>query len=223
MAALLVGWLSEQDWTVYQEVTSRGGPRADIVATRGVVLWVIETKLGLSLAVLGQALHWLGRANMVSVATESTPRGSALDAARRFLEVTGIGRLHVGTESVHEYYPARLIRRSGGDLRAALRDEHRTFAPAGNAAGSYWSPFQATCKALREKATREPGQTMREVIATIQHHYASPASARGALTRWIETGRVPGVEVRRDGKTLRVYPVEQGRPQRVVLERRQKR
>jgi hypothetical protein len=54
LAAVVVAWLQDSGAAVYQEVEVAGGV-ADIVARVGPELWIIETKLHLSLALLVQA------------------------------------------------------------------------------------------------------------------------------------------------------------------------
>jgi hypothetical protein len=73
IARPVVAWLQAQGWTVYQEVQHQGCV-ADIVAVRGPLLWVIECKAQLGLAVLGQALGWQGHAHAISVAVMSDPK-----------------------------------------------------------------------------------------------------------------------------------------------------
>lgn len=203
LAASVVGWLQAMHWEVYQEVTSRGGPRCDIVATQGPLVWAIECKVSLGMAVLVQAMHWRGRANLVSVATTTHPtRGS-----RSILQELRIGALVVAGERCWESEPAPLSRLRRNDTRAplrrALREEQKTFAPAGNAAGDYWTPFQATCKAVRDRIRGlEGGVELKLVVESINHHYASPKSARCHLARWIELGKVDGVRLRREGRAV---------------------
>lgn len=47
IAAAAIKWLTEQGFDCYSEVPCHGG-RADIVAVRHSVIWIVETKTGLS-------------------------------------------------------------------------------------------------------------------------------------------------------------------------------
>jgi hypothetical protein len=47
------------------------------------------------------------------------------------------------------------------------------------------------------------------VTTGIKHHYSTDATAIGALKKWIEVGKVPGVRLERDGRALRLYPTKQ--------------
>ena len=93
LVAAVSRWLTDSGWTPYHEVTTGGGcPRADIVATRGPLIWVIEAKLSLSLAVMAQGKRWVGRSHLVSVAVPQADRGSnARDYAIETLAEQGIG------------------------------------------------------------------------------------------------------------------------------------
>lgn len=205
LGAVVVAWLQGLHWEVYQEVTSRGGPRCDIVAVQGPLVWAIECKVSLGMAVLAQAMHWRGRANLVSVATETHPT----NVTQSILRELRIGALVVAGERCWESVASPLARLRGNDtrtpLRRALREEQKTFAPAGNAAGDYWTPFQATCKAVRDRIRGvEGGVELKLVVDSINHHYASTKSARCHLARWIELGKVDGVRLRRDGRRVLV-------------------
>lgn len=215
LAGGLVAWLREQRWEVYQEVqVSTGGPRADVVATQGPVLWAIEVKASLGLAVLEQAEGWIGHANYVSVATPTTRRRSFIG---RIASDLGIGILSIGDINgdgrdwrVSECERPRLCRRTTGRLRGALREEHKTFAPAGNATSSYWSPWKATCREVASFTRAHSGCTLKELVTGIRHHYSSTATARSSLAKWIEGGHVEGVRLERDGRLLRVFPTAEG-------------
>lgn len=209
VAAAMVAWLESMRWDVYQEVTLQGSI-ADIVATRDKLVWIIECKAAFGLAVLGQAYEWRARAHFVSVVTPHRRSHTGGRLERAILEHTGIG-LHYTSRFdearvIHEVQPA-FSRRAplAADTRDKLRPEHKTFAPAGNANGSRWTPFQDTCKQLLEHVRRNPGCTLRDAIKGIKHHYVSQPTAVNSLRKWIEKGIVDGVEMRRDGRVLTLH------------------
>lgn len=208
----VVIWLQTQHYDVYQEVRpSSWGHRADIVATIGQRVWIVECKTSLSLAVLGQAYGWRDYANWISVAVPwSRRRGRghfSMEVARRFgigvIEVNYVGRLRECYETVSP----RLCRKPLRYLRDALCDAHKTYADAGSQAG-YFTSFKQTARALREIVEKCPGQTLSECIGQERFHYASASSARSALGKWLRDGLIDGVEVRRDGRHLRLFPME---------------
>lgn len=213
LAKVVVEELRERGWIVYQEVDVGSGT-CDIVATRGRVLWAIECKVSLGLAVLAQARGWKDSANLVSVAVlpgrMSDTRRLALDAAAGF----GIGVLEVYREAsyrwrfggegsrLQELAKPALRRRTFDFLRKRLRPEQQTYAEAGNADGKRWTPYMATCKALQHVLDREGPLTIREAVAALsgQHHYANEVSARSSLYAWADAGKIDGVVLIRRGR-----------------------
>jgi hypothetical protein len=233
LARPLVVQLRDLGWRVYQEVEDyANGPRADIVATQGPIMWVVECKKSLSLDVLGQALGWLGKAHAVSVAVPASHRHSsgndfALEAARAF----GIGVLHVvnpatmdeaeialssgmrewierrrtegrGSTASRELVRPSFRRRIDNGLRTQLIPEREHFAEAGNADGKRYTAFSATCDKVRARLRDNGPLTVKKLVAVLgkDHHYMSEASAIGALRKWIDAGKVEGVELVLMGK-----------------------
>lgn len=207
LAAGVVEWLRAQHWEVYQEVECRGSV-CDIVATSGPLVWAIECKTSFGLAVLSQAFSWRPHAHFVSIAVPHRrwrTRAFAVQAMRDY----GIGSvIGGGYGGAQEDIEPRLNRHADRRLRDALREEHKTWAAAGNARGDRFTPFQATVREARAFVAAHPGATFREMVAAIRHHYRSAATARSCLKRYIEAGIVEGIDLRRDGRALRVYPSE---------------
>lgn len=203
LAAAIVRWLDDQGWDVYQEVPLHGRA-ADIVAVRGPVLWVIETKLSLGLDVIEQAVRWRGLAHCVSVGVPMSGNHFARSVAESFR----LGVIEATDENtVRERVDAPLERRAGVHmLRAALRPEQKTALAAGSQHGERFTPWRETCQRVAREATAKPGIELRELITSIRHHYASNASARACLKDWIAKGKVPGVRLEAEGKLLRVFP-----------------
>jgi hypothetical protein len=204
LAAAVVRHLQDLHWDVHQEVGGPYGARADIVAVQGPLLYVVETKTTLGLAVIGQAYHWLARAHYVSVAVPWGRRVSPdRQCAERILGEWGIGLLIVSLSElydgsrVHEEVAPRLWRRIPRDgtdrLREFLNDGTRTYAQAGNAEGKFWSPFKETVRQVQQAVHHRPGITTRELIDSIRHHYSTDRTARSVLLRWLWLGKIPGV------------------------------
>ena len=196
VAAPLVPWLREMEWDVHQEVSiSTGGRRADIVAVRGPLVWVIEVKQRGGLALLEQGFNWVGFAHYVSIAA---PRFARSVAMEMFCRDHGIGMLSVCAGEISERIAPRLYRKALDHwLRSAICEETRTWAQAGNAMSDYFSPFRRTVRRIHDVLRAEPGLTMKELMARVDHHYASAASARGAIHQWIRLGKIKGL--RSDG------------------------
>ena len=201
VAKPVVAWLTAQGWTVFQEVKPPRGCSgiADIVATRGPLVWIVETKTTLTFAVIEQADEWRGWAHLRSVATPAVlTSASGRRLAKRVLEWLGIGLLDVGAiGGVRQDVAPAIDRRPVhlAALRSCLREEHKTFAEAGSPNGAVWSPWRATVKELMHVLHENGGvMPMKAAVDAIRHHYASDAVARSVLTRDAEYGRLPGVE-----------------------------
>jgi hypothetical protein len=206
LAARVVAWLSNQRWEVYQEVQVESyGRRADIVAVQGPVSWVIETKMSFGIGVLDQALYWVGMANYVSVATPYG-RGIRSTVLKRSMESIGLGSLLVRDWGIEERIHPRLQRRLRRDIRKYLNEPQKTFAPAGNAHGARYTPFQETCRKIVDRVKIQPGIGIKELIDNIETHYLSSKTARSVLAKWIQQGVVKGVRAEYEGRALRLYP-----------------
>ncbi len=213
LARAVVAWLTEFGWEVYQEVQpQRNGAVADLVAVRRQVVWVIECKRSLSLALLEQAHGWLGRAHCVSIATPRArrqPRGHQF--AAEALRLTGMGWLEVDPSGRGEPVAQRVKPAIGrtaavAPLRAALDERHKTYAPAGNAQSRRWTPFQRTSEAIRATVAAQPGILLSDLVVALAHHYRTDTAARGTLAKRLRQGVVVGAHLRKVDGRLRVYP-----------------
>jgi len=222
LAQVVVDWLKNQQWTVYQEVQLEfGGHRADVVGECGGLTWVVECKTTMSLALLEQALKWKPYANFVSVAVPRPKRRTnGQGAAQVFLRQNGIGLINVCNYKLRGIgmydVAARLIepnhlnRNVAGSLRASLCDEQKDYAQAGNSDGLYWTPFKRTCQELRRIVQATPGIHLKAAIDGIRHHYSSDQTARACISKYVQSGKdiIPGVSCERDGNKLCLYPQE---------------
>lgn len=206
LAVHVVRWLEAQRWDVYQEVEiSRNGHRADIVAVHGSVLWVVETKLSLSLDLIDQVNWWHGFAHFASVAIPRSEHRSHFGSW--ICAHLGIGVLSVSKNGAIEQTSGRMDRKAFADyLRKVLTPEHKTFAAAGNADSLRWTPYQRTCRALAQLVAAKPGICLKDAIADTEHHYVSDNTARACIRHWLDCGKVRGVRLEREGRYLRLYP-----------------
>jgi hypothetical protein len=216
LARCVVAWLSNLGWDIYQEVQvgGYGGAIADIVGMKGKLLCVVECKLSLGLRVLSQANDWRRMANLTYVAVPGYGRNRDLGFAMDVAAMFGIGVLRVTPRQYLEIPDVKEIKRPtfrrniASNLRECLNEGQKTYAEAGNPDGKRWTPFQETCRVVRQYAQSHPGATMKEVIDNVKTHYSTPMSARQSLAKWIELGLVPGLRIERLGRALRVWPVE---------------
>jgi hypothetical protein len=191
LAKDVVEWLENQRWDVYQEVKAFGHI-ADIVAIGSNLVWVIECKRSLTLSVMEQAYGW--RTHLRSIAVPYTKRKKngrslAYEIAKNYLK---IGVIEVSNFGIREVVNAPLMKEysnSANHLESLLREEHKHFAKAGSNSGGYYTPYQATIKAIKKFIGTNPGSTLKEIIDVLgKGHYASNSSCRQslnlALTNW---------------------------------------
>lgn len=205
LARKVVDWLTREGYETWEEV-SIGTGRIDIVARRAPVILAIECKTSLSLAVLGQAARWSGIAHQSYAAVPNKYRTNQYMNA--ICQAIGVGIIAVGWE-ISVAKPAPFIRGAlTHNILRAINDGNRT--GAGNATagtnGGYWSPWRETITQLARAVHKTPGITLRDALAKIDHHYSTDATARSSLSHWIRLGKVAGIEARRDGRKLRLYP-----------------
>ena len=209
VAASIIAYLDNLHWEVFQEVTGAAG-RADIVARQGSLIWIIEAKTTFGLPVIAQARRWRQHAHLVSV---GTPRYLGdFDFGREVCQMVGVGILcashrpqHADGSMSSELLRPRLNRHP--HRLPKLCEEHKTYAPAGTNGGGYFTPFNRTCKDIRDVVTRAgEGMPLKRVIDLVDHHYNSNSTARNCMRKWIECGKVPGVEIRFEKGKAIVYP-----------------
>ena len=215
VAALVVAWLRAQGWEVFQEVECRGHGRAiDIVAKRGDVLWAVEVKRALNLAVLEQAFSSTPYAHLASVAVPRMAKVSdgydfGVQVARRF----GLGLIEVWPPNVAsrvvEAVGARHATEVKGELAASLRPAQQVYAAAGSSGASHWTPFRETATRLKAIVWqhRATGISMSDAVKRLQHHYGSNETAVVELRRAIESGIIDGIRVQRVGaRQVKLFP-----------------
>lgn len=196
-------WLRADGWDCYFEVApwGAGASRADIVATRGQLLAVVECKLTLSMGLLEQCRFWTKFAHVTWAATPwCSPSALQLDVC----ELVGcglvtFGRFERGGGTVQRGPTLRRrvddarIRRHLGEAQAATKPGSVSFA----------TPFTATCTRLRTLVKNHGGRiAVKEAIGQLEHHYTSPACARSSLVSRAEAGVVEGVRVVREGRAV---------------------
>lgn len=223
LASHIIAHFKREGWEVYQEVPFYAWV-ADIVVTKGELVGVIECKQSYNFVVLEQAERWLKYAHQVWVATWTPRRGSSkgVHFGHKVAKMFGIGVVTVNPradeircrEAVTPATRLDISEYQGQTLNQVLRPEHQNgYAKAGSNEGKRFTPFAATCKALRELVEAKPGLQLRDAVAQIKHHYSSNASAVSSLRHWIEKGKVKGIKLERQWRYAVLMPTGVGTPQ----------
>lgn len=217
IAAVVVRWLEDLGYDVYQEVELvNGGIRADIVAKRGPELTIIETKATASLALLYQCLERRRFAHRVYAGVHVIRESAAF---REVCEMAGVGLLSVrlqdpyatvrdgsdwGRERVDEVVASRRWNTRPLKLASRLRPEHKTHAKAGAQTGGHWSRWRDTCEQLARRVRVEPGITLKAAVKDVTHHYSSARVFVSTMASHVREGRVAGVKLENGA----LWPVE---------------
>lgn len=202
LAERVVQWLHDYGWEVYQEVPVGNGV-ADIVAKQGPVIWLIETKMSMSIQLLKQLDDRIGYAHMLSAAVPVRKRG---DAPFRLLKKLGAGLLAVyGYGQINEYLRPQFFRKVRG---IELHEQQKTFCNAGSSSGGHWTPFKETSRNVIQFVHWRPGCTMAELIQGITHHYGNNTAANRNILTWIQAGVIKGIRIDESTRPYKLYPEE---------------
>lgn len=211
LGKVVVKYLRDYHWDVYQEVqVEEGGRVADIVGVRGNITWIIECKTSMNLGVIEQASGWKPYGTYISICIPEIHRWNKNARngvfGKEVCRMFGIGCLELDKlGGVKETVRPELRRWADSkDLISRLCEEQKTWALAG-AKGGHFTPFKLTCKLIRNYVRQNQGCKLREVIDSIKHHYASPASAYSSLKKLIEENIIKGVYFGYVNKELRVF------------------
>jgi hypothetical protein len=183
LAAVVVAWLIEQNWTVYQEVQfqNRGGV-ADIVAVRNGIVWIIECKTRYCFDVLLQASEW--PVHYRSVAVPWARDGRDYRVAKDYYQV---GVLEVNRDHVQEVIRPKAFIKNHQTVKkylAQLTELHKTFALAGSKGGQHLTPYKQTMMDVRRFIEKHPGCTAKDLFDEYgEMHYSSPASFKGNIVK----------------------------------------
>lgn len=205
LAAHVVALLHEMGREVFQEVNTGWG-RADIVARRGKILWVIECKMSFGLAVIEQAWNHVrgGRVHYVSVAVPKTNINGWLaeDICKKFgFGIISVNLKHSQPETREDTRP--MFNRKATGL--PLHEEQKTWCMAGSACGGHYTPFKGTVRSLVSLVEKHPeGLPFADAIKKIDHHYSSFATAKTCLRGFIGTV-IPELTVETVGGKLMVF------------------
>ena len=212
----VIEWLEKErsDWEIYQELPAFGKV-ADIVCIKNGLVWVIELKTSLSLAVIRQAYAWDVDYRSVAVPDTMTNlrnenrewwygyMGKSMDISTIIIGKHRIYTRYCGDFgrdwSRHEVrFDTDQMTRSGKYLSTKKRLIELAesglvegFADAGSRSGNHWTPYKQSMLEIREYITNNPGCTVNDIFDALgKLHYANKNSMKGSLLdrlRFVET------------------------------------
>lgn len=198
-------WLVAEGWDVYFEVApwGPGAKRADIIATKGDLVTIVECKMSLSLAVLSQCNDWKNRAHYIWA---SIPGARKNDFSIKITEQLGIGLVMIGSRFSKKgarvlLQPAFCENPELRKIRRVLTESQKQVAAGAN--GGFNTPFRMTCNDLIALVQTSGGKiNVKDAVAGIKHHYRSASSAKNSLVKRTEQGIIPGISVIREGSDV---------------------
>lgn len=210
LAEKIIEWLQAQHWEIYQEVEFRRlGGRADIVAERHGILWIIETKMSLSLEVLNQATTW--PVHYRSVGVPKAKKSSKRDY-RVAKDYYGVGVIESSSYGVTEVVKPPLFLKNdkvAKNMISQLTEQHKTFAKAGSNGGGYYTPYRNTMVTIREIVRKNPGCTVDEVFEICgKMHYASKGSFKGNALKCLDAFEKEWCRIDKTSYPFRLYVVD---------------
>lgn len=196
LAKLTCAWLESQGWETYKEIPCYGG-RADIVAVRSGVVWIVETKLTLSLPLMVQCRDRLFEPCHGVLAAVGRPIGSG-SILQEWAESKGIGLIEVGSTPRLMLAPRLRRKIDAAKLLGKLQPEQRT-QDAGHA-GAYWTPFKRLVEQLQQQLREGPLKDAAKLPCLMDYRRRTDSATRRALTDYLRQGLIPGWGVEtRDG------------------------
>lgn len=182
LAAVIVAWLVEQHWDVYQEVQfGNYGGVADIVAVRNKILWIIETKTKYGFDVLQQASGWPVHYRSIGIPFS---RNRDYRVAVNYYRV---GIIEVDDWGAKEIVEAPLFAKNHETAKRyilKLTELHKTYALAGSQSGHHLTPYKHTMIDVRRFIEMHPGCTVKDIYSDLGSlHYSSASSFKGNLVK----------------------------------------
>lgn len=220
-------FFEDEGYTIYAEVP-HDGRTADIVAVKGGIITIIETKISMNIKLLEQVFEWRYKAHYVYAAV---PRKTEIsNFARDLLKNAGIGLMILDIDisssepfcsRIYKCVNAKLFRKIGnyynGDILSPIRwDQHIIPEHALNISGVKHanirvSRYKLMMDHVRNIVTQHnDGISIDEIVNSIDTYYVNPKiglynALKNYESDWCEFFRKPG-----ERKTcVRIKPINQ--------------
>jgi len=187
-------WLIERNWDCFPEAQIRSrGPRADIIAIKDALMWVVETKLSLNLQVIEQALRWKNLGALYTSVGVLRPKRKKhhqfcwySDFIDRFFRQEGLGLILINPDdlNISEVIKPKLHRYNY--LRAKriviqLDPRMKQYIPGSSGKEGYSSPHQRTMENALNYIEFKKKCSINELLNNIETHFRIRAKSRRFL------------------------------------------
>lgn len=212
LALTIIEWLEAEGWEVFEEVSPWGnnGHRADLVARKDKILWVIETKNAFNLKLLEQAEVWLPYAHFVSIGIWLNCAN--LGMVKKVCQKFNVGVITSDTTFVGDEH--RVVERSEGffnrraktaKLAKMLISENLHTGNAGKPGHEFFTPYKLTIKTLIGTVNKNPGITIEEALQE-KHHYRDDKKAKRNILTKLQNSEIGEITfIKKRGQYL-LYP-----------------
>ncbi|OGC95334.1 MAG: hypothetical protein A2W25_05305 [candidate division Zixibacteria bacterium RBG_16_53_22] len=207
LAEFVIDWLSTQNWNIYQEVEfNHHGGIADICAERHGILWIIETKMAMSIEVLRQASKWPVHFRSIAIPKAINSYKRDYFVARDYYRV---GVIEVSKDDIYEAGKPPLYLRhdkTAKRLLLQLTELHKTFAKAGSKGNGHLTPYKMTMMDIASTLRRHPGCTVDDLFKIHgPMHYANKSSFKGNILKCLEDFEKDWCRIDKTSKPYRLY------------------
>ena len=203
--------LIKAGWDVFPEASMLyGRGRADLACTMNDSLFVVETKLSLSMKLIDQANEWI-RTKAVGQVAIAVPNRPVPRIVHEICQWKGIGiiMVHLPTrriEIVREPVNLVIWPVKARKMMDSLHPDMKNYTPGTN---KKWStPYNRTMGKVREFVTERPGEKIGVVVDSVEHHYSSRSSALQSMPRAIRRFEGGTLRIQKRKGRLHVYPVK---------------
>lgn len=206
IAKAAIEWLTPRGFECYSEVPCYGG-RADIVAVRQSVIWIVETKVSLSAELCCQCRTRLGEPcnGVLAVAGGKFNHRDDSHPLVEWLGGHGIGfaKVSPGSRSCDGAFDLvtvpKLRRLDNSKLRERLCEQQKS--NVAGTSGPYWTKFKDLVSALQYGLREGLLSEMPLPRCMDDYRQRSVSANRRALTDYLERKLIPGWSIeRRDNR-----------------------
>lgn len=194
IAVSVQNWLLSQNWDCFPEAQIRHrGPRADIIAIKGPLMWVLETKLSLNLQVIEQALRWKGLGALYTTVAVLKPKRKRQnrftwysDFVDRFFRQEGLGLILIDNEnlSISEVIEPRLHRYNYPRSKRIVKQldpRMKQYLPGSSGKEGYSSPYRRTMENALKYIQQKNSCSINDLLNNIETHFRIRTKARRFL------------------------------------------
>ena len=192
-------------FTLHEEVgTDMNGNSCDMVYEKDGRVYCIEAKTQFNFDVVAQAIRWRDKATNVYIAIPASVKLPYDGPKIKVVNALEIGVIRVSACEAFFYSPGHnpfpegrpyyqrfMLEPRQADMafwRDIFASKLENSTPAGSQHGERSTPFTRSLCALKAQAIAHPEMTLKELVASVSHHWAHDDSAIHALNHYAKRG-----------------------------------